>query len=264
MTRISISLAFMLFAIAGVRAQTTPVSETRTPAPETLTLTQLAAAAKTYVRDSAEFPLKMQLSMVAMNSSGQTIKRDHATGNYDFHGYNPRAETGNAHMSVQTDGIFHSAKGMLPTAWNSAMAGLLPFMVLSKNVEEQYSLKMADFPGNNLLLAVLTPLPGPCPGLKWSAKNNIPESYCGPSKFGLVKEDLSLQEFSFEASGLPLSAEVKPFGRCEILRYHSEVEFQKVTLPDDPKPFVVPKHVEVTVETDKGKLIMISDFAPRK
>jgi hypothetical protein len=166
-------------------------------------------------------------------------------------------------MRVKAPGL-HSSKGMLPTAWNSAMAGLLPFIVLSRDANEQYSLKTADASGKNLFLAVFTPIPGSCPGLRWSAKNNAPESYCGPSRFGLQKDDLSLQNFSFEAAGLPLQAEVKPFGRCEILRYHSEVEFQKVMLPDDPKPFLVPKHVEVTVDTNKGKLIMTTDFASRK
>jgi hypothetical protein len=252
----------MLTVVGAVWAQTTQVSETLTPEPAALTLAQLATAARAYLRDSAEFPLKMQLSMVAKDSSGRTIKSDHAAGTYDFHGYNPSSEnaSGNARL---ISGLFHSAKSLIPTFMNGFLASVLPSSILSKKDADNYSLEPAEnSPSSQLVIARVRNLQ--CAEFKWSNQKTFPENFCGASQFALQKDDLSLQHFSFEAGGLPLRTEVKPFGRCEVLHYRAEVEFQKVKLPDDPKPFVVPKHVEVTVETDKGKLIMISDFAPRK
>ena len=250
----------MLAVVAVALAQTTQVSEKLTPAPATLT--QLATAAKAYLRDSAEFPLKMQLSMVATDSSGRVIKRDHAAGTYDFHGYNPSSENASGNARLMS-GLFHSAKNMVPTFMNGFLASVLPSSILAKKDADNYSLEPAESaPSSQLMIARVRHLK--CTEFKWSSEKTFPENFCGASQFVLQKDDLSLRHFSFEAAGLPLQTEVKPFGRCEILRYRAEVEFQKVMLPGDPKPFVVPKHVEVTVETGRGKLIMTSDFAPRK
>jgi hypothetical protein len=265
MTRLSILFALMLTIVAGAMAQTAQVSETLTPAPSALTFSQVATAAKTYLRDSAEFPLSMQVSMMAVDGSGRTIKKDRAKGRYDFHGYNMRSEHASGSMQVQTEGFFHSPRGMLPTVWNSFVASILPAHALATKAEEKYAFEAAgSAAGGQLVTAIMIPLSGTCSEFKWSIKNGVPERFCGTSKLELQKDDLSLQHLSFDSSGLPLATEVKPFGRCQLLRYHAEVEFQKVMLPDDPKPFLVPKHVEVTVETDKGQLIMTSDFAPRK
>jgi hypothetical protein len=54
------------------------------------------------------------------------------------------------------------------------------------------------------------------------------------------------------------------FGAATILRYHVDADFQKVLLPGDPKPFLVPKLVTVTVDTDKGKIVMNSEYKLRK
>ena len=73
-----------------------------------------------------------------------------------------------------------------------------------------------------------------------------------------------LKHLSFEAGALPIDATVKPFGPCRLLRYHVEADFQQVTLANDPKPFLVPQRAEITIETDKGKLVMASRFEPGK
>jgi hypothetical protein len=75
---------------------------------------------------------------------------------------------------------------------------------------------------------------------------------------------LTLQHFSFEAGGLPMATEVKPFGKCQLRRYHVEEEFQKTFIAGDPKLFLVPKSIEVTVETDKGTVVLTSQLTARK
>ncbi|HET7873600.1 MAG TPA: hypothetical protein VFL42_13870, partial [Terriglobales bacterium] len=204
MLRLAIYFGFVLSLLNCVIGQTTQISETLAPPPARLTLAQLATTAKAYLRDSAEFPLKIQLKMTATNNAGQTIKSDRAHGSYDFHGYNPRSETGKANLRIQTDGIFHSARGMLPAAWNTSLAGLEPATMLQKNAEQKYSLEISDSSDSNLLIATMTPIPGWCSDLKWSLENSLPASYCGTSRFRLQKDDLSLLHFAFEAAGLPL------------------------------------------------------------
>src|SRR6185312_3298307 len=98
-----------------------------------LTFAELSKAAKTYLRDSAEFPLKMHLSMTATNADGRIVKHDTAEGQLDFHGYNPRDDRANASIRVTTKGMFHSPKGMLPAAWNAFVASTVPADALLKD-----------------------------------------------------------------------------------------------------------------------------------
>ena len=248
-------LALLLLASTCVLSQTTT-----TP---TLTVAELANAAKIYLRDSAEFPLDMHLTMSAVSTSGRVIKADTAEGRYDFHGYNPRSEHGAASFRVTTKGMFHSAKPMVAPARNSFLAAILPNTVLFKSAADRYSLEMVPSPNPLLLTARVLPH-SPCTEFKWAGEYNAPETICGSSEFQLQKDDLSLRHFSFEAGALPVLADVKPFGKCQLRRYHLEADFQRVTLPNDPKPFLVPAHVDVTVETDKGRLRMTTDFEPHK
>jgi hypothetical protein len=264
---ISLFTTLLVFAGHGVPQALKAVlkaPETPAPASAKLTMDRLAAAARAYLRDSAEFPLNMNLSMVAISTSGRTVKRDQATGTYDFHGYNPRSENANSSMRVSTKGLFHSTKWVMPVAWNSSTATFLLTSILFRELQGRYSLQVTA-PANSgeTMVARIPQLPG-CSVFKWSSKDTSPEELCGASQFEVQKDNLSLRRFSFDAGGLPIATTVKPFGKCELRSYHAEVEFQKVMLPDDPKPFLVPKHVEIVIETDKGKLDMISDYTPRK
>jgi hypothetical protein len=259
---ISLFTALLVFAGQCV-PQTLKTPETPPPASAKLTIGRLASAARTYLRDSAEFPLSMQLSIMAVSASGRTIRKDHATGTYDFHGYNPRSENAYAHARLTT-GFFHSPKHLLPAFMNTFAASLLPSQILSREEEEHYSLEASEPLGSGeVLTARIRKLSG-CPEFNWLPERSWPKNLCGTSQFEIQKDDLSFRHLSFDASGLPVATTVKPFGKCELRTYHADVEFQKVTLPDDPKPFLVPKHVEVVVETDKGKLDMTTDYTPRK
>jgi len=83
-----------------------------------------------------------------------------------------------------------------------------------------------------------------------------------------IPRTLSARSVLFKATlnhnGLPLPGNVDYLDEANITGYHVDMDFQKVTLPGDPKPFVVPRHVTVTVITDKGKLLMSGEFALKK
>jgi hypothetical protein len=251
--------SFTLLLLVGIYYYPQDIS-----APPTLSITELAKAAKAYLRDSAEFPMNMRITTVVIDAQGRAIKRDKGTGHYDFHGYNARAGNANASMRISTKGIFHSPKGLLPAAWNSFIASMLPANVLSPDASEHYSLEtVVTSDGAELVAAKISPVPA-CTEFKWAPDDTAPETLCGSGQFHLQKDQLLLKHFSFDAGGLPITTKVKPFGQCGLMHYHVEAEFQQVTLSGDPKPFLVPKQVDITVETDKGKLLMSTQFEPAK
>jgi hypothetical protein len=113
------------------------------------------------------------------------------------------------------------------------------------------------------ITAELTPLK-PCAGftMKKLAQSYIPDQPCGSSEFQLGN-GMAFQRFSFEALGLPTPVKMDPFGRCTLRRYHADVSFQSVNLPGDTEPFLVPKQVTATLETDKGTILISSDYQPK-
>jgi len=46
-------------------------------------------------------------------------------------------------------------------------------------------------------------------------------------------------------------------------RYHAEVEFQSVEVPGEKEPFLAPKLVTATLETNKGKIVIASVYEPK-
>lgn len=247
MLRTAISAGFLVAGCIGLAAQTAPVQPT---------LAQLTPAIRSYFHDSAEFPLEMEIRVVATNSAGRVAEKKSGKGRYNFRGYNPRAENAQSVMRI--------SKSLVSAALNSSTAISLPISVLSKELGERYSLEVSEKESAGGLLTVKIPQLPECSEFKWSPEETLPESLCGASQFQIQKDDSSLQHFSFDAVGLPLSTVVKPFGRCQLLRYLVEVQFQKVMLPGDPKPFLIPQRVEVKIDTDKGEVVISSQFTPRK
>ena len=71
---------------------------------------------------------------------------------------------------------------------------------------------------------------GDCDPFQWNNMSYASASFCGAFEFQMEKEDLMLKRFAFDASALPVPAQMDIFDRVTILRYHSETEFQKVFL----------------------------------
>ena len=49
-------------------------------------------------------------------------------------------------------------------------------------------------------------------------------------------------------------------GEGNVRRFHANGELQQVTLPDDPRPFLIPKRVITTVESEKGTIVVTNDY----
>ena len=235
--------SFVLLAIVGASA-----------CAQQLTFEQLAKASKIYFRDTAEFPMRMSLDFSAVDSNGKM--RKHRTGNfdYDFHGYNPRSQKANLSMRGPRSGLKAGA--------SAGVAVILPISVLYTKAEEYYQFVAAEGSAPDLLSAKLTPVET-CLSAKWSIDNYLLNQTCGSWELEVTKSDLELRHFHFETHGLPLQGEIDYLGAATVNRLYVDADFQAVQIPSDPKPFLVPKKVLVTVQTDRGKLLIAGDFTPK-
>ena len=139
----------------------------------------------------------------------------------------------------------------------------VPGMVLGMD-RDLYELEVNEAgSGTDLLTAKLIPAK-PCPPftMKDQPVPYFPDGICGTVEFQL-HHDLSFQKFAFEAPGLPIPTKLDSVGQCTLQRYQMEIEFQKVTLPGDTEPFLIPKQVTTTLETNKGNIVIASAYEPR-
>jgi hypothetical protein len=225
-------------------------------AADEVTFSQVAKATKIYFRDSAEFPLRMNVEFTITDTSGHV--RKHKTGkfNYDFHGYNSRSGNANAHL--------RGPRSLMMAAWSLSMSSFLSMTLLSPSAEKNYTFTIVEPPPEPGLVSThFSPIPT-CEAVKWSADAYMPKGLCGPLGLQLNRDDVSLQRFTFDETGLPAPANIDLLGPVTVLSYHVEADFQKLLITGDPKPFLVPKLVTVTVGTDKGKIVMSSEYALRK
>lgn len=255
MKLVSAALGIWLLATPGIDQST---GITSAPSRE-----QIAQAAKAYLRDSAEFPLDVQLSVETLSSDGSNVKREKATGQYEFHGYSARAGHSSGTIRITSSGLFHPGTGIKAVGLNTFTALVLPSDIVTV-AESQSGLLLIDPEHSGRIFVARIPMTADCKQFGWSSESTAPNEICGESEIAIRTRDLSPQRFSFNAGGLPVRTVVKPFGRCLLLRYTASIEFQKVTVAGDAAPFVIPKDVQVTIETDKGKLIMDAIFTPRE
>src|SRR5690349_3071515 len=219
---------------------------------EEVTFSHVARAGKIYFRDSAEFPMHISVELTATDLAGKV--RKHKTGkfNYDFHGYNQR--------SAKSTITLHGPRGMMKAALSAAVSSMAPISFLSPDAEKEYVFTVID-QGTDVVSARISRI-AQCEPSTWMRDFEALETVCGSFEVRLQKDDFALKSYIFDAGNLPVSANVDFLGPATISGYHAEAEFQKVFLPDDSKPFRVPKQITVTITTDKGKLVISSAYAP--
>ncbi len=244
--------------ISSVLLLVAAVSTSALPGDE-LTLSQVAKEAKVYLRDSAEFPLSSKIEVTFTDLAGHV--RNHKTGTYkyDFHGYNVRSNIGKLNLDGSWRTVL-SGNTLKRAAIATSIAPILLGALLDPKMEKRTNLTMSQGASPDLIAARIKPI-ADCGLFKWENESYASRPMCGSYELQLAKDDFVLKHFAFEASRLPAPADMDVLGPATISHYHSETEFQKVFLPGDPKPFLVPKQTTVTVETDKGKLVMSGEFA---
>ena len=264
----------LLLVCLGATGQTGQSEQTTRP--PKITFERLVRAAKLYFRDTAEFPLLQKTTLTVSNSSGQVRENRTISGAGTFQGYR-LSEHGqnklqqhnqdenpwrlNLHVNMPFWTRLRGTK-MMKVSLNSFMWTTIPGVVFVID-RDLYELEVNEpGSGTELLIAKLTPAKR-CPpfSMKDQPVPYFPDGICGIAEFKL-HEDLSFQQFAFEAPGLPVSTRIDGLGQCTLQRYHVEIEFQKVTLPGDKEPFLVPKQVTATLNTNKGNIVIASAYEP--
>jgi hypothetical protein len=218
---------------------------------------RVARASKEFLRDSAELPMHLTMDFLATGLTGRVLKHRKGEFDYDFHGFNPRSN--NAKMNLRP-----LSKSGLKEAASTAMVATLPSLLVISGVDD-VKMKVIDSPQPDIFAAELVPREQKCQPLEWVRDTYVFKIICtGRVRVQLQRDDLSIKAFAFDAGGLPVQGKVDYLGEANITGFHVDIDFQKATLPGDPKPFVVPWHVTVSVVTDKGKLVMAGEFALKK
>lgn len=263
--KIRVATLVLLVSVPLV-AQFSPRSEQPEKLPGNLTLEDLVTAARKYFRDTAEFPMIQTTTFSVVASSGRSRKPKTISRNYLFRGYSRAGNTANAMVTGGSESMWDLLRGskLGKVSANSAIWTMIPGVWLYSD-PGAYTLTFAPASsGSKLLIAKMAPK-NLCPLLSMSHQNSkwyFPDNACGDSEFQLDK-DLRFKQFAFQASGLPAQVDLAPFGRCNLKSYHAELEFQEVTLPQDKAPFLVPKQVTATLETDKGTVVISSMYGPK-
>jgi len=257
------TLLCLLLLGLGAIGQTAGQPQPAAPPEAKPTFEQLVTAAKLYFRDTAEFPLIQKTDFTVSDASGRIRNTRTLSLNYVFQGYSRERKhaRGTLRGKISFWDMVRGAK-VAKLSGNSALWTIIPGMTLYSDPHE-YAIEMKEASGSELLTAKLIPVKA-CPELTMKDRSSFyfPDFVCGAAEFQ-IHSDLSFQTFVFEASGLPAHAKIDPLGQCTLQRYHVDLEFQKVTLPGDKEPFLVPKQVTATLNTNKGNIVIASAYEPR-
>jgi hypothetical protein len=220
---------------------------------EELTFAQIAQATKIYFRDSAEFPLRMNVELTVTDTSGQV--RKHKTGkfDYDFHGFNVRSGNANTHL--------RGPRSLIKAALSISGSSHLSMTLLFPDAEKNYIFTIVEPPPEPGWVAAHFSPVTPCEAVRWSEEVYTPAGLCGPLGLQINRDGVSLRKFTFDQTGLPAPANIDLIGLVTVSSYHVEADFQELLIAGDPKPFLVPK--QVTIETDKGKITMRADYSAK-
>jgi hypothetical protein len=222
----------------------------------------LVSAAKVYFRDTAELPMVQVSTMTVTDKSGKSRKPNTLTAEYVFHGYSKNTHTANAtfHANVSIWAALRGAK-MAKSSINGMAFTMMPgTQIYSEN--NQYTFEDDASAQDGPKIKLIPSKPCEVFTLMEMRETYLPKKDCGEMQFDL-DTDSKLQKFTFESAGLPAQLKLDPFGNCSLLRYHTEITFQSVTLPNDKTPFVVPAQVTTTLTTSKGTIVLVSKYQPK-
>jgi hypothetical protein len=228
---------------------------------EKLTLDQLTTAAQHYFRDSAEFPLLQKTTFAVVEANGHARKIQSVSAEYIFAGYNRGTKTahGRVHGDVSMWQGMNGAKAFKAATSSVVWAMDAGQKLFAEPGELMFEAGETSTAGG-VRTAKFTPAK-PCPTVTMKDHGlwYVPDKRCGLTEFQL-HDDLSFQKYTFDLSGLPAPVDLDAFGACILQRYHAEVEFQSVEVAGEKEPFLVPKLVTATLETNKGKIVIASVY----
>jgi hypothetical protein len=218
---------------------------------EDVTLDQIQALAKVYLRDSAEVPMNVDVTTVVTDSTGKVKHRGHLTAGMVFHGYN----IGSGKFS-----LYANKGGLTPFGLGHSLSGgLATFFAGSAIFDKEAVIEIHQAADKSVTVIAKRPN---CPALDWIPKYSFPQHPCGTTEITLG--DLTIRHVSFTSTGSSGPANVAHLGPAQINAFQFSVDFQVKFLPGEDKPYLWPLETVVSATTDKGTLTITSRYSARR
>jgi len=236
----------LLIALACAAAQT----------PE-LTSEQVVALAKTFFRDTGERPMDVRVTKVVTDASGKLKRRSQSSFRVVYQGKSTLRFAGG---SLGPGGLFASMSDS--SFLDAAMKTLAP----ETGEPAKFEIKPPAADGAPYLVTVKAP--DSCQPMKLARNWLVPQDYplCASYQYTLsVAPPASpvLEHFRLDLANLPAPAKLADLGNVQIRSFRAEGDFRKAFLPGDAQPYLLPRQVVSTLETDKGWIQITNQYSPR-
>jgi hypothetical protein len=218
---------------------------------------EITALSKSFMRDSAELPMTVAVETVVTNAKGKKVRNTHSTTEFVFRGYN--GQTGRGTFKIN--------------------AGLMSYRVMHDSIAPNFAVLdafMAIAPQPDGLKAVaveggqggepfLLKTDAKCEDVKFAMGGQFPypNKRCYATEFRVRRDAtgaLTIERFQVDVGNLPAEGKVPYLGLAQVRKVHAEGEVQAARLPDDPRPFLIPKRVTVSIESDKGTAVVTNQY----
>jgi hypothetical protein len=218
---------------------------------------KVAGLFKMFLRDSAELPMDVSATTVVTDAKGRETRRKHTVAHLLFKGYNERS----GNFAATLHGNFFQMR----TLYDSMAPVFALFKAFSLAVPGQDGppkLEMAE-QGTGVVVHAAQ---SDCGAFRMLGEL-IAKDDCSAVEFQIGRDaagGLTIERFRMDARNLPAAANLRYLGPCEVRRYYTEGDVQKGYLTGDPQPFLVPKRVVTTIETDKGRIVVTNEHTMGK
>jgi hypothetical protein len=217
---------------------------------------QMTELSKSFLRDSAELPMDIAVTTVVKDASGKQKRNATSTVRLLFRGYNAQAGRWSFHAN---SGLM--ARRILYDSMGGSLAVFDAFTSIAPRPEGELRIVVeGGEAGAPFVVRVTDPK---CTVFEMKGSYPYPNRSCNMSTFH-VKRDaagaLAIDHFTLDILRLPASGKTPYLGYGTIRKVHVEGEVQEVRVAADTKPFLIPKRVITTVETDKGMLVVTNAY----
>jgi len=218
---------------------------------------QITALSKTFLRDSAELPMDVLVKTVVTDAKGKTKRDARSNVQFVFRGYSAGTEK----YSFRSTAGFMSLR-ILHDSFAGNLAAINAFSRLTPHGSNPAEVTIdPGGPGGSFIIR--SKAAADCHGFSMSSEFLYGEHYCYSAVFRVTRDTagkLAVQDFAVDIERLPAPGKVRYLGEAQVRKIHSDGEVQEARMGDDPRPFLIPKRVTTTIETDKGAVVVTNDY----
>jgi hypothetical protein len=219
---------------------------------------QVTALSRTFLRDSSELPMDVVVQTKVTDAKGKKKRDAHSSVQFLFRGYNGQSDK----YSFRSTAGLMSIR-ILHDSVASNFAVVNAFSRIAPHGENPPALTIGPGPTNGTF-EIRSAAAADCHDFKMQPNFLYPEQYCYSVVFRVTADTggkLVVQDFAVDIDKLPAAGNARYLGPSQVRKIHSDGQVQEARLPGDPQPFLIPKHVTTTIETDKGAIVLTSDYS---